>query len=40
MVAIGYSRNSTAARRTINTGKLVGGRFTFFSKLQNFKEDD
>ncbi len=29
MVAIVYSRNSTAARRTINTGKLVGGRYTF-----------
>lgn len=29
MVAIGYSRTSLAARRTIDTGKIIGGRYTF-----------
>lgn len=37
MVAIGYSRNSTAARRTINTGKLVGGRGSTLPFFQNYK---
>lgn len=31
MESIGYSRTSTAARRTLDTGKIVGGRYTFFS---------
>lgn len=32
MVAIGYSKNSIAARRSIDTGKIIGGRYTFYSK--------
>lgn len=32
MKAIGYSKTSIAGRRTIDTGKLIGGRFTFYSK--------
>ena len=32
MEVIGYSKNSIAARRNIDTGKITGGRFTFFSK--------
>ena len=34
MVAIGYSRTSLAARRTIDTGKVIGGRYTFYSTPQ------
>lgn len=33
MEAIGYSKNSVAARRSIDTGKVIGGRYTFYSKL-------
>lgn len=32
MEAIGYSKTSIAARRSIDTGKVVGGRYTFYSK--------
>ena len=32
MVAIGYSKTSIAARRSLDTGKLIGGRYTFYSK--------
>jgi hypothetical protein len=32
---IGYASTSVAARRTIDTGKLVGGRYTFYSSPQN-----
>ena len=32
MEAIGYSKSSIAARRSIDTGKLIGGRYTFYSK--------
>jgi len=32
MEAIGYSKNSSAASKTIDTGKVVGGRYTFYSK--------
>ena len=32
MVAAGYSKTSIAGRRSIDTGKLIGGRFTFYSK--------
>nr|YP_010470483.1 LAGLIDADG endonuclease [Inonotus hispidus]UVF37971.1 LAGLIDADG endonuclease [Inonotus hispidus] len=32
MEAIGYSKTSTAARRSIDTGKVLGGRYTFYSK--------
>ena len=32
MEAIGYSKTSVAARRSIDTGKVIGGRFTFYSK--------
>ena len=31
MESIGYSRTSTAARRNLDTGKIVGGRYTFYS---------
>ena len=31
MIAIGYSKNSVAARNSINTGKLIAGRYTFYS---------
>lgn len=31
MKAIGYSANSVAARRTLDTGKLVKGRYLFYS---------
>lgn len=31
MKAIGYSANSIAARRTLDTGKVVKGRYTFYS---------
>lgn len=34
MVAIGYSKSSIAGRRSIDTGKIIGGRFTFYSKSQ------
>jgi hypothetical protein len=34
MVAIGYSRTSLAARRTIDTGKIIGGRYTIYSAPQ------
>jgi hypothetical protein len=34
MEAIGYSRTSLAARRTIDTGKIIGGRYTFYSAPQ------
>lgn len=30
--AIGYSKTSVAARRSIDTGKLIAGRYTFYSK--------
>lgn len=32
MEAIGYSKTSIAARRSIDTGKVIGGRYTFYSK--------
>lgn len=32
MEAIGYSKNSVAARRSIDTGKIISGRYTFYSK--------
>jgi hypothetical protein len=32
MEAIGFSKNSIAAHRNIDTGKFIGGRFTFYSK--------
>lgn len=32
MEAIGYSKSSIAARRSIDTGKVIGGRYTFYSK--------
>lgn len=32
MEAIGYSKTSIAARRSIDTGKVIGGRNTFYSK--------
>ena len=32
MKAIAYSKTSIAGRRSIDTGKLIGGRFTFYSK--------
>lgn len=32
MEAIGYSKSSIAARRSIDTGKVIGGRYTFHSK--------
>jgi hypothetical protein len=31
MEAIGFSRSSLAARRTIDTGKIIGGRYTIYS---------
>ena len=31
MEAIGYSPKSVAARRTLDTGKIVKGRYTFYS---------
>jgi hypothetical protein len=34
MEAIGYSRTSIAARRTIDTGKIIGGRYTIYSAPQ------
>ena len=34
MEAIGYSKTSIAGRRSIDTGKIIGGRYTFFSKPQ------
>jgi hypothetical protein len=34
MEAIGYSRTSLAARRTIDTGKIIGGRYTIYSAPQ------
>lgn len=34
MQFIGYSRTSIAARRTLDTGKLVAGRYTFYSSFQ------
>lgn len=35
MKAIGYSPTSTAARRSIDTGKIIGGRYTFYSSPQH-----
>lgn len=35
MRAIGYSPSSSAARRTIDTGKVVGNGFTFYSSKQS-----
>ncbi len=32
MTAIGYSKSSSAGRRNIDTGKLIGGRYKFYSK--------
>jgi hypothetical protein len=32
MEAIGYSRTSIAGRRSIDTGKWIGGRYSFYSK--------
>lgn len=32
--SIGYASSSVAARRTIDTGKLVNGRYTFYSFSQ------
>jgi len=32
MEAIGYSKSSISARRSIDTGKVIGGRYTFYSK--------
>ena len=32
MKAIGYSKTSIAARRSIDTSKVIGGRYTFYSK--------
>ncbi len=32
MEAIGYSKTSVAGRRSIGTGKIIGGRYTFYSK--------
>jgi LAGLIDADG endonuclease. len=32
MEAIGYSKTSVAARRSIDTGKIIGGCYTFYSK--------
>jgi hypothetical protein len=32
MEAIGYSKTSVAARRSIDTGKLIAGRYTFYSE--------
>lgn len=32
MVSIGYSKSSIAARRSIDTGKIIGGKYTFYSK--------
>lgn len=34
MKAIGYSQSSLAARRTIDTGKVIGSRDTFYSAPQ------
>ena len=34
MEAIGYSRTSIAARRTIGTGKIIGGQYTIYSAPQ------
>ena len=31
MEAAGYSKTSIAGRRSIDTGKIIGGRFTFYS---------
>ena len=31
MEAVGYSKTSIAGRRSIDTGKIIGGRFTFYS---------
>ena len=31
MVSIGYSKSSVAARRSIDTGKIIGGKYTFYS---------
>jgi hypothetical protein len=33
MQAIGHSTTSVAGRQTIDTGKVVGGRYTFYSFL-------
>lgn len=35
MASIGYSKTSIAGRRSIDTGKIIGGRFTFYSKPLN-----
>jgi hypothetical protein len=35
MRSIGYASSSVAARRTLDTGKLVGGRYTFYSFPQD-----
>ena len=32
MEANGYSKTSVAARRSIDTGKMIAGRYTFYSK--------
>jgi hypothetical protein len=32
MEATGYSKTSLAARRSVDTGKVIGGRYTFYSK--------
>ena len=34
MVAIGYTRSSLAARRSIDTCKIIGGRYTNYSAPQ------
>jgi hypothetical protein len=35
MQAIGHSLTSVASRRTIDTGKAVGGQYTFYSFLKS-----
>jgi len=32
IVAIGYSKTSIAARQSIDTGKVIRGQYTFYSK--------
>ena len=34
MEAIGYSKSSIAARRSLDTGKIIAGRYTFYSNPQ------
>jgi hypothetical protein len=31
MKAIGYSKSSVCARKSLDTGKIIGGRYTFYS---------